>query len=307
MTASPESTSTRVSPSTNPGASANLSTSTSPSTSPSARTSASPRPRTSAGVNPSASTNPSTSPIENAIVLVTGANGGLGEEFVAQALDRGAAKVYASARTPRSWDDPRIVPLALDVMSAASIQAAVRTASDATIVINNAGIHRDAPISSGNTEDLRAVFDTNFFGAVAVADAFAPVLAENGGGVLLNTLSVLSWIGLAGAYSASKAALWSATNSLRIELAPNGTQVIGLHLGYTDTPMTANITAPKNKASDIVSIAYDGIEAGELEILADDISKQVKQGLAAPIEALYGTQLAAAREARLVGAAAMAR
>jgi NAD(P)-dependent dehydrogenase (short-subunit alcohol dehydrogenase family) len=230
--------------------------------------------------------------ITNAVVLVTGANGGLGEEFVRQALERGAAKVYASARNPRQWDDERVVPLTLDVTDGASIAAAVAAAGDTTVLINNAGISRDAPIATGAASDLRAVFETNFFGAVAVAAAFAPVLGRNGGGVLLNVHSVLSWIGLAGAYSASKAALWSATNSLRIELAPQGTLVIGLHLGYTATPLTAHIDQPMNKASDIVEIAYLGIEAGEYEILADDISKQVKHALAGSIEELYAPQLA---------------
>jgi NAD(P)-dependent dehydrogenase (short-subunit alcohol dehydrogenase family) len=230
---------------------------------------------------------------DNAVVLVTGANGGLGEEFVAQALERGAAKVYASARHPRVWDDPRIVALQLDVTDPVSVDAAAVAARDVTVVINNAGISRHAPIATGSTDDLRTVFETNFFGAVSVASAFAPVLAANGGGVLLNVHSVLSWIGLAGAYSASKAALWSATNSLRVELAPNGTLVSGLHLGYTDTGMTAGRDEPMNDPADIVRIALDGVAAGDYEILADEISKQVKQGLAAPIDVLYAAQLAA--------------
>ncbi len=225
--------------------------------------------------------------LDGAVVLVTGANGGLGEQFVRQALDRGAAKVYATARTPRDWDDPRVVPLKLDVTDVGSIDQAVAQASDTTIVINNAGIARTAPIATGSIRDLRDLFETNFFGAIAVARGFAPVLGANGGGVLLDVHSVLSWIGLAGGYSATKAALWSATNSLRLELAPQHTHVVGLHLGYADTPMTKGIEAEMNDPVDVVRSAYDGIEAGELEILADDLSAQVKQGLAAPIIALY--------------------
>jgi len=230
-------------------------------------------------------------PIEGAVVLVTGANGGLGAEFVRQALERGAAKVYATARTPRDWDDARVVPLKLDVTSASSVASVAAEASDTTIVINNAGITATAPIS-GDAAVLRDIFETNFFGALAVARDFAPVLGANGGGVLLNVHSVLSWIGLAGAYSASKAALWSATNSLRLELAPQGTLVTGLHLGYADTPMTVGIDAPKNDPADVVRLAYDGIEAGEYEVLADQLSVDVKQGLSAPILGLY-PQLAA--------------
>ena len=229
--------------------------------------------------------------IKGSVVLVTGANGGLGEQFVAQALERGATKVYASARSPRQWNDARVIPLPLDVTDAASVAAAAATASDTTIVINNAGISAPAPIA-GDEAVLRTIMETNFFGALAVARDFASVLGTNGGGVLLNVHSVLSWIGLAGAYSASKAALWSATNSLRLELAPQGTLVVGLHLGYTDTPMTAGIDAPMNDAADVVRSAYDGIEAGEYEVLADQLSIDVKQGLAAPIIGLY-PQLAA--------------
>jgi len=224
--------------------------------------------------------------ISGSVVLVTGANGGLGAEFVAQALERGAAKVYATARTPRVWDDSRVVPLALDVTSDESVAAVALAAPDVTVVINNAGISGTAPIS-GDVVPLRDIFETNVFGALNVARAFAPVLGTNGGGVLLNVHSVLSWIGLAGAYSASKAALWSATNSLRLELAPQGTLVTGLHLGYTDTPMTAGIDAPMNDPADVVRDAYDGIAAGEYEVLADQLSRDVKQGLAAPILGLY--------------------
>ena len=225
--------------------------------------------------------------LEGATVLVTGANGGLGIEFVNQALARGAAKVYATARAPRDWADPRIVALALDVTDEASVAAAAAAAADTTIVVNNAGVSGTAPIATGEMTEIRRIMETNFFGAVNVARAFAPVVGSNGGGAYIDVHSVLSWIGLAGAYSASKAAFWSATNSLRIELAPQGTQVVGLHLGYTETPMTAGIDAPMNDPADVVAAAYDGLEAGQLEVLADKLSADVKQGLAAPIDALY--------------------
>jgi NAD(P)-dependent dehydrogenase (short-subunit alcohol dehydrogenase family) len=225
--------------------------------------------------------------IAGAVVLVTGANGGLGLEFVQQALDLGAAKVYATARTPRTWDDARVVPLALDVTDEASVAAVAAAAADTTIVINNAGVGGDVPIATGGTAGIRSVFETNVFGAINVAQAFAPVLARNGGGALVDVHSLLSWLGVAGAYSASKAAFWSITNSLRLELAPAGTHVMGLHLGYTDTPMVTNVTAPKNDPADVVRQAYAGLEAREYEVLADEASARVKQGLAAPISVLY--------------------
>ncbi|MCS5719935.1 SDR family oxidoreductase [Herbiconiux sp. CPCC 205763] len=224
---------------------------------------------------------------DSAVVLVTGANGGLGTEFVRQALEAGAAKVYATARTPREWDDERVVPLQLDVTDAASIAAAAAAATDVTVVVNNAGVGAGSGIATGTDAELRAMFETNFFGAVGVARAFAPVLAANGGGALLNVHSVLSWIGVAGAYSAAKAALWSATNSLRLELAPQGTLVTGLHVGWVDTPMAAHSDDPKNDPAVVVRDSYAALLAGEYEVLADELSASVKQGLSAPITTLY--------------------
>jgi len=226
--------------------------------------------------------------LNNAVVFVTGSNGGLGREFVKQFLDRGAVKVYASARSPREWDDPRIVPFTLDVTSDDSVAAAVAQAGDTTIVVNNAGSYRaDDSITGGELSDIREMFETNFFGAVRVARGFAPVLGRNGGGAMLNVHSALSWWGVAGAYSAAKAAMWSATNSFRIELAGQGTHVEGLHLGYTDTPMIADLEVEKNDPADVVRQAIDGIENNEYEVLVDDASKSIKAALALPIEALY--------------------
>ncbi|WP_336698157.1 SDR family oxidoreductase [Curtobacterium sp. USHLN213] len=222
--------------------------------------------------------------LTDATVLVTGANGGLGAAFVQQALDRGAAKVYATARTPRTWDDERIVPLALDVTDQASVDAAARAAADATIVVNNAGIGGSAPLLETSVDEVEHVFATNVFGALRVAKAFAPSLA---GGTLVDVHSVLSWIALAGGYSASKAAFWSITNSLRLELAPQGTQVLGAHLGYTDTGMTADLDVEKADPADIVAAIYEALEAGEHEVLADQVSRDVRAGLSAPLTALY--------------------
>lgn len=227
--------------------------------------------------------------LTDAVVLVTGANGGLGEQFVAQVLDRGAAKVYATARTPREWDDPRVVPLALDVTDADSVAAAATAAADTTIVVNNAGIsaRTENSLTTSSLDQVRHLFETNFFGAVRVVQEFAPVLGRNGGGALIDVHSVLSWIGVGGIYSATKAAFWSATNSFRLDLAPQGTHVLGLHLGYTATPMTAGLDVEMGDAADVVRDAYDGLEQGAYEVLADQVSRDVKAGLSAPIEALY--------------------
>lgn len=223
--------------------------------------------------------------ITGAVVLVTGANGGLGTHFVHQALERGATKVYAAARNPRDWDDDRVVPLVLDVTSPESIARAAEIARDVTVVINNAGAANGSSVL-GDLAAARELFETNFWGALAVTNAFTPALTSSGGTVL-NVLSVLSWLGIGDAYSATKAALWQATNTQRIKLAPDGVHVASLHLGYADTPMTKAVDAPKLDPADVVRSAYDGIEADAYEILADDLSAQVKAGMAGPIEALY--------------------
>lgn len=229
---------------------------------------------------------------DGAVVLVTGANGGLGREFVRQALDGGAARVYATARVPREWDDPRVVPLALDVTDDASVDAAAAAAADVSIVVNNAGVGGAQSLLASSVGDVEEVFATNVFGALRVAKAFASVLAANGGGVLIDVHSVLSWLAIAGGYSASKAALWSITNSLRLELAPQGTQVVGAHLGYTDTPLIAGLEVDKNDPADVVAAIWDAVERGDAEVLVDEVSRSVRAALAAPVEALY-PQLAA--------------
>jgi len=221
------------------------------------------------------------------VVVVTGANGGLGTEFVRQALQRGARRVYATARAPRQWDDERVLPLALDVTSAQSVAEAASVATDATILINNAGATGGRSLLTMNLDALRAVYETNVFGPIAVAQAFAPVLAKNGGGALIDIHSALSWLAQPGAYASTKAALWSVTNSLRLELAAQGTHVVGAHLGYTDTPMTAGLDVAKEDPRDIVTAIYDGLEAGDHEVLADDTSRWVKQQLSGPLAALY--------------------
>lgn len=224
--------------------------------------------------------------LRDAVVLVTGANGGLGVHFVEQALARGAAKVYAAARTPREWADPRVVPLTLDVTNAVSIERAAQLAPDVTVLINNAGASNGSSILADDLVHARELFETNFWGALAVTNAFLPAIRARRG-TLLNVLSVLSWLAIGDAYSATKAALWSATNTQRIALAPEGIHVAALHLGYADTPMTRTVSAPKLDPAEVITAAYDGIESNEYEILADDLSRQVRAGIGGPLDALY--------------------
>jgi NAD(P)-dependent dehydrogenase (short-subunit alcohol dehydrogenase family) len=215
--------------------------------------------------------------LRNAVVLVTGANGGLGTEFVRQALDRGAAKVYATARTPKAWDDDRVVPVVLDVTDAASIAAAAEATADTTVLINNAGVGLFAPsLLDTSVEDLRLLLETNTIGLFAVTKALVPAL-RRAKGAIIDVASVASWLtrpSLA-AYGSTKAAVWSLTDSLRRELRGE-VHVVGLYLAFTDTPMTAGIDAPKGDPADVVRDAYDGLEAGAFEVLADAYTREVR-------------------------------
>ncbi|KRC65017.1 short-chain dehydrogenase [Aeromicrobium sp. Root236] len=222
-------------------------------------------------------------------VLVTGANRGMGKEYVRQLLERGAKKVYASARDASTIDttDPRVVALQLDVTDATSVDAAVAATPDVTVLINNAGTVGGGPLLTGDQTVLRQEFETNYFGPLRLASLLADRIADNGNGVILNVHSALSWVSFGGTYEPTKAALWSATNGLRLALAPRGVQVVGLHVGYVDTDMVAGVDAPKSDPADVVKSALDGIEAGAFEVLADDVSHQAKAALGMPIEAVY--------------------
>ena len=225
--------------------------------------------------------------IKDAVVFVTGGSRGVGGALVEELYARGAGKVYATARDTRAIAHPDAVPVALEVTDAASVAAAAERARDVTILINNAGASVGASFLGSPVEDVRREFETNFYGPLLVTRAFVPVIERNGGGHLLNVHSVLSWLGIAGSYSASKAALWSQTNSLRLELLPRGIAVTGLHMGYVDTDMTKGVRAPKAAPGDIAEAALDGIEADAYEVLADDVTRWAKSGLSDDPAALY--------------------
>jgi NAD(P)-dependent dehydrogenase (short-subunit alcohol dehydrogenase family) len=219
-------------------------------------------------------------------VLVTGGQRGLGAAFTAELLARGADRVYVTARNPQPSDDPRIVPIALDVTVPATVERAAELASDVSIVINNAGMSGPMSILGTDVDAMRETFDTNVFGPVRVTQAFAPVLARHDDSALVNVHSVLSWLGGSGAYGASKAALWSLTNSLRLELAQQHTTVVGVHLGFADTDMAADFDAPKITPQFVAEQVLDGLERGDAEVLVDDISRHVKAALNGPVEEL---------------------
>jgi uncharacterized protein (TIGR00369 family) len=219
--------------------------------------------------------------LDGAVVLVTGAGRGLGRSFVAELADRGVAKIYAGVRDPGIVTDPGVEAIRLDVTDPADVAAAAARCNDVTVVINNAGISTGTSLLTGSLDDVQREFDTNFFGTLAVARAFAPVLAANGGGALVNVLSVLSWISMptTGAYCASKAAAWSMTNSLRMELEAHGTQVVGVHVGFIDTDMARGVDAPKNDPDQVAATVLDGLASGADEVLVDDLTRGVKASL----------------------------
>ncbi|QIG44300.1 SDR family NAD(P)-dependent oxidoreductase [Nocardioides anomalus] len=229
----------------------------------------------------------STTPLAGRTVLVTGANGGLGQEFVAGALARGAAKVYAAARTPRSWESPLVEPLHLDLTGPESIAAAAARAGDVDLRVNNAAIAPEGDSITGSVEDARRVFETNFFGTLQVANAFAPVLASHGGGTMLNVISSAAWVSVPTVYGASKAALWSASNGLRLALEGQGTHVVSLLVGMVDTPMSQRWDVAKVTAASVVDQAYDGVVNGALEVLADEETRGLKVQLGTPAEEFY--------------------
>ena len=222
--------------------------------------------------------------LKNAVVLITGANRGLGLAFAREALARGACKVYAGARDPSTVTLAGVEAIKLDVTNPQDVAAAAAYASDVTLVINNAGIAAIGGfMAERSIESAQRHLDTNLFGSLRVAQAFASVLAANGGGALLNVLSIASWINgpLLGVYAMSKSAAWAMTNGLRNDLRAQKTQVLGLHMGFVDTDLTKGIDGPKSTPESIVSQAFDGLEAGAEEVLADDRTRQVKQGLSA--------------------------
>ncbi|WP_033292126.1 SDR family oxidoreductase [Amycolatopsis jejuensis] len=222
--------------------------------------------------------------IAGSTALVTGAGRGLGRYFVEALLARGAAKVYATARRPVEIEGA--TPLILDVTDPASITAAAAAAPDVNLIINNAGLTSFTNLVTSDLDVVRREMETNFFGPLQMIRAFAPGLAD---GAVLNVLSTLSWVTFQGSagYAASKAALWSMTNSVRLELLGQRTLVSGLVMASTDTDMMASFDIPKNDPVEVIRTALDGLERAEIEILADADSVTAKAALAQHPTAQY--------------------
>lgn len=229
--------------------------------------------------------------VKGSVALVTGANRGLGAAFARGLLAEGATTVYGGARADYTPADEGIVPVQLDVTKPDQVAAAAARLTDVTIVVNNAGVFQGGDaLDDDMVTGLRTALETNLFGLLDVSRAFAPVLAANGGGALVNMLSVASWRIRPGftPYAISKAAAWSATNGLRLALRPNGTLVVGVHAGFIDTDMAANVpTDKKITVDDVVTQVLAAIAADEEEVLTDDVTRKTKANLAGDLTDLY--------------------
>ncbi|MEU1163734.1 SDR family oxidoreductase [Streptomyces sp. NPDC090075] len=229
--------------------------------------------------------------IEGSVALVTGANRGIGLAFCRALLARGAAKVYAGVRRPEDFAEPGLSALRLDVTDHDQVAAAARTASDATIVINNAGIQAGPGLLEGPLDGARRELEVNYLGTWAVSRAFAPVLAAHGGGALVNMLSVASWRSTERfpSYAASKSAQWSLTNALRVALREQGTLVVGVHVGWVETDATVRVDEPKTDPAEVAARTMDAIEHDEPEVLVDETARRVRAALSGPLDLLYPT------------------
>jgi NAD(P)-dependent dehydrogenase (short-subunit alcohol dehydrogenase family) len=228
--------------------------------------------------------------IAGSVALVTGAGRGLGRVFAAELVSRGAAKVYGAARDPASVTDAGVTPIALDITDAQNVASVARQCADVSLLVNNAGVMKASTfIDAPSLDAARLEMETNYFGTLRMCRAFAPVLAANGGGAVVNMLSITSFFSnpFNASYGASKAAEWSLTNGIRTELHHLGTLVVGVHAGFIDTDMAAGLDVPKISPESVAVQAFDAVEAGQVEVLADDRTRSVKASLPRDHELIY--------------------
>lgn len=228
--------------------------------------------------------------ISGSVALVTGAGRGLGRVYARELVRRGAAKVYGAARNPEAMTEPGVTPIALDITDADRVAEVARQCPDVSLLVNNAGVMKASTfIDAPNLDAARLEMETNFFGTLSMCRAFAPVLAANGGGAIVNMLSVTSFFTnpFNASYGASKAAGWSLTNGIRIELAHFGTLVVAVHAGFIDTDMAAGIDAPKISPESVAQQVFEAVEKGDIEVLADERSRFIKASLSRDHELIY--------------------
>lgn len=228
--------------------------------------------------------------ISGSIALVTGANRGLGRVLAAELLARGAKTVYAAAREPATVTEPGVVPVRLDVTDPDQVAHVAERCGDVTLLINNAGVLTNSSLlGASSQEPAEWEMAVNYFGMLGMCRAFAAPLGRNGGGAIVNILSVASFYTnpATGSYSASKAAAWALTNGIRVELRQQGTLVVGVHCGYIDTDMASGVTAAKASPEHIATLTLDAVQEGHEEVLADEKARAIKASIPNHLQELY--------------------
>ena len=228
--------------------------------------------------------------IAGSVALVTGANRGLGQVCARELVSRGAARVYGAARNPAQVTEPGVTPIALDITDARQVTEAAAQCTDVSLLLNNAGVMKASTFTDAPSLDgARLEMETNYFGTLRMCRAFAPVLGANGGGAIVNMLSVTSFYTnpFNASYGASKAAGWSLANGIRIELHHQGTLVVAVHAGFIDTDMSALVDAPKLSPEAVAEQVFAAVEAGQVEVLADERTRFVKASLPHDQELIY--------------------
>lgn len=223
--------------------------------------------------------------IKDQIILVTGANGGIGKALVNAFLAAGAARIYACARDLASLDvlpvDARISKVKIDICNTASIEKAAMAARDVTLLVNNAGTGGGGLL--GSQQIARREMEVNYFGTHAMCTTFAPILGKNGGGCIVNIISVVGLVNMPsiGTYCASKAALHSLTQGMRGTLSGQKTAIVGVYPGPVDTRMTDGLAMAKASPESVAQEILAGVAAGHEEIYPDSFAKKIHEGLLA--------------------------
>ena len=227
--------------------------------------------------------------VKGAVALVTGTSRGIGPETVKALLAGGAAKIYCGTRDKAkiakliATSPKKLIPIEIDITKPAAVAAAVKACPDVTLLVNNAGINFNTPLFAiAGTDNARQEMEVNYFGTLAMCRAFAPILKKNGGGTIVNMLSILAHVNLPlmGSLCASKAAGLSLTQALRAELAAQGTHVMGVLPGAVDTDMTRGVDVPKMQPADVAAAILHGLEYGLEEVYPGDMASGVSTGLA---------------------------
>jgi short-subunit dehydrogenase len=233
--------------------------------------------------------------IQNSVAIVTGANRGIGKAYVESLVKADAQRIYATARNIEALNDivaiapERIIPLTLDVTDFEQVNAIAQNARDVTLLINNAGAIGTGGVFTANSMEIAQwEMNTNYFGPLALIRAFAPILKRNGGGAIVNMLSVVAVANapVFNSYSASKAAFHSLTQGIRAELAQQGTQVIGVFPGPVDTSMAEGVQMEKIAPSKVAEAVLQALEQGIEDVYPDPVSHGALAAIADPLKAV---------------------